>query len=66
MVSVLLEGGPTLAGAFWDDGLIDKVVGYVSPVLLGSGRFPALRSDAITTITAAPRLTLDDVTRFGD
>jgi diaminohydroxyphosphoribosylaminopyrimidine deaminase/5-amino-6-(5-phosphoribosylamino)uracil reductase len=65
VVSVLLEGGPTLAGAFWDDGLIDKVVGYVSPVLLGSGRYPALRSSAIDTITAAPRLTLEDVTRFG-
>jgi diaminohydroxyphosphoribosylaminopyrimidine deaminase/5-amino-6-(5-phosphoribosylamino)uracil reductase len=65
IVSVLLEGGPTLAGAFWDDGLIDKVVGYVSPVLLGSGRYPALRSSAIQTITSAPRLTLEDVTRFG-
>jgi diaminohydroxyphosphoribosylaminopyrimidine deaminase / 5-amino-6-(5-phosphoribosylamino)uracil reductase len=66
VVSVLLEGGPTLAGAFWDDGLIDKVVGYVSPVLLGSGRYPAMRSSAIQTITAAPRLTLEDVTRFGE
>ena len=66
VVSVLLEGGPTLAGAFWDAGLIDKVVGYVSPVLLGSGRYPALRSNAITTIAAAPRLRLDDVTRFGE
>ncbi len=66
VVSVLLEGGPTLAGAFWNDGLIDKVVGYVSPVLLGSGRYPALRSDAIATITAAPRLVLEDVSRFGE
>jgi diaminohydroxyphosphoribosylaminopyrimidine deaminase/5-amino-6-(5-phosphoribosylamino)uracil reductase len=66
VVSVLLEGGPTLAGAFWDDGLIDKVVGYVSPVLLGSGRYPALRSSANQTIAAAARLTLEDVTRFGE
>ncbi len=65
VLSVLLEGGPTLAGAFWNAGLIDKVVGYVSPVLLGSGRYPALRSSAITTITQAPRLVLEDVTRFG-
>ena len=66
VVSVLLEGGPTLAGAFWNAGLIDKVVGYVSPVLLGSGRYPAMRSDAIATITAAPRLVLDEVTRIGE
>ena len=66
VVTVLLEGGPTLAGGFWNDGLIDKVVGYVAPVLLGSGRYPALRSDAIATIAAAPRLVLDEVTRFGE
>jgi hypothetical protein len=42
------------------------VVGYVSPVLLGSGRYPALRSDAIPTIAAAPRLVLDEVTLFGE
>jgi diaminohydroxyphosphoribosylaminopyrimidine deaminase / 5-amino-6-(5-phosphoribosylamino)uracil reductase len=66
VVTVLLEGGPTLAGGFWNDGLIDKVVGYVSPVLLGSGRYPALRSDAIPTIAAAPRLVLDEVTLFGE
>jgi diaminohydroxyphosphoribosylaminopyrimidine deaminase/5-amino-6-(5-phosphoribosylamino)uracil reductase len=66
VVSLLLEGGPTLAGAFWDDGLIDKVVGYVSPVLLGSGRYPALRSSAIETISAAPRLVLADVAVFGE
>jgi diaminohydroxyphosphoribosylaminopyrimidine deaminase / 5-amino-6-(5-phosphoribosylamino)uracil reductase len=66
VVSVLLEGGPTLAGAFWAAGLIDKVIGYVAAVLLGSGRYPAIGAAGIDTIAAAPRLRLDDVTRFGD
>ena len=66
VVSVLLEGGPTLAGAFWAEGLIDKVVGYIAPVLLGSGRFPALLGGGIDTIAAAGRLELIDVTRIGD
>jgi diaminohydroxyphosphoribosylaminopyrimidine deaminase/5-amino-6-(5-phosphoribosylamino)uracil reductase len=66
VVSVLLEGGPTLAGAFWAAGLIDKVIGYIAPVLLGSGAFPALRDAGIPTIAAAGRLRLDDVTRIGD
>ena len=35
---VLLEGGPTLAAAFLRAGLVDEVVAYVAPVLLGSGR----------------------------
>ena len=34
---VLLEGGPTLAAAFLEAGLVDRVVWYVAPVLLGDG-----------------------------
>lgn len=61
---VLLEGGPTLAGAFVRAGLVDRVVGYVAPVLLGAGT-PALGDVGITTIGAALRLETLDVTRFG-
>jgi diaminohydroxyphosphoribosylaminopyrimidine deaminase/5-amino-6-(5-phosphoribosylamino)uracil reductase len=35
--SLLLEGGPTLAGAFLRAGLVDKLLLYVAPVLAGSG-----------------------------
>jgi len=64
VVSVLLEGGPALAGAFLRHGLVDRVVGYVAPALLGAG--PAALGDAgAGTITAAHRLSLDDVTRTG-
>lgn len=53
--SVLLEGGPTLAGAFVAAGLVDKVVGYIAPALLGAG--PAVLGPAgITAITGALRL----------
>ncbi|MBI0385589.1 dihydrofolate reductase family protein, partial [Streptomyces albiflaviniger] len=62
--SVLLEGGPTLAGAFLAAGAVDKVVGYLAPVLLGAG--PAALADAgITTIAQALRLETADVTRLG-
>ena len=62
---VLLEGGPRLAGAMWRTGLIDQVVAYVAPALLGAG--PAALEDAgIGTITDAVRLRLDDITRLGD
>ena len=65
VVSVLLEGGPTLAGAFVRAGLVDRVVGYVAPALLGAG--PAALADAgAGTISAAHRLVLDDVTRTGE
>jgi len=65
VVSVLLEGGPTLAGAFVAAGLVDRVVGYVAPALLGAG-LPALASAGAGTISAVHRLRLDEVTRIGD
>ena len=41
---VLLEGGPRLAAAFVRAGLVDRVVAYVAPALLGSG--PSALGDA--------------------
>ncbi|MGW1432017.1 bifunctional diaminohydroxyphosphoribosylaminopyrimidine deaminase/5-amino-6-(5-phosphoribosylamino)uracil reductase RibD [Streptomyces sp. NPDC002431] len=62
--SVLLEGGPTLAGAFVAAGVVDKVVGYLAPVLLGAG--PAALADAgITTIAEALRLDVTETVRIG-
>ncbi|WP_328335335.1 MULTISPECIES: bifunctional diaminohydroxyphosphoribosylaminopyrimidine deaminase/5-amino-6-(5-phosphoribosylamino)uracil reductase RibD [unclassified Streptomyces] len=62
--SVLLEGGPTLAGSFVAAGAVDRVVGYLAPVLLGAG--PAALADAgITTITEALRLDVTETVRIG-
>jgi diaminohydroxyphosphoribosylaminopyrimidine deaminase/5-amino-6-(5-phosphoribosylamino)uracil reductase len=58
---VLLEGGPTLAGAFLQAGLVDRVVAYVAPVLLGSG-IAALGTAGVDTITQALRVEVEDVT----
>ena len=33
--SLILEGGPTLHGAFWNAGVVDRVQMYVSPQVLG-------------------------------
>ncbi|MEU5209367.1 bifunctional diaminohydroxyphosphoribosylaminopyrimidine deaminase/5-amino-6-(5-phosphoribosylamino)uracil reductase RibD [Streptomyces sp. NPDC020742] len=62
--SVLLEGGPTLAGAFLAARAVDKVVCYLAPVLLGAG--PAALGDAgITTIARALRLEVTGTERLG-
>jgi len=65
VVSVLLEGGPTLAGAFMAAGLIDKVVVYVAPTFLGNGK-NALGDLGIATIGDALRWQIDAVDMFGD
>lgn len=63
--SVLLEGGPALAGAFLRAGLIDTIVWYVAPALLGTG-LPVVSDLGITTMSGAVRLELVDVARVGD
>lgn len=62
--SVLLEGGPVLAGSFVAAGAVDRVVGYLAPVLLGAG--PAALADAgISTISQALRLDVTETVRIG-
>ena len=60
---VWLEGGPRIAGAFWNAGLVDRVIGYIAPAMLGSGR-AALESEATTLADLRP-ITIDDLTMIG-
>ena len=61
---VFLEGGPRLAAAFLAAGLVDEVVAYVAPALLGAGR-AAVADLGITTIVDTLRLDVTDVTTIG-
>lgn len=61
---VLLEGGPTLAAAFLRAGVVDEVVAYLAPKLLGQG-LPTLGALGIDTIADAVELELDDVRQLG-
>ena len=64
VLAALLEGGPRLAGAFLDAGLVDSVVGYIAPALLGGGS-AALESPAASTISDIRRLHITAVERVG-
>lgn len=61
---VFLEGGPTLAAAFLRADLVDEVVCYVAPTLLGAGQ-AAVGDLGIATIGDALALRLTDVTVVG-
>ena len=63
--SVLLEGGPTLAGSFLASGLVDRVVAYIAPALIGGGGVSALAGAGAPSIGAAWRLRLDEIARLG-
>ena len=60
---VWLEGGPRLAGAFWNAGLIDRVIGYIAPAMLGSGR-AALEGEATTLADLRP-IHIHDLRQIG-
>lgn len=61
---VWLEGGPTVAAAFLRAGLVDEVVAYLAPTLLGSGR-PAVADLGVPTLGQALPLRFDEVTPLG-
>ena len=64
VLQILVEGGANLAGSFVRERLVDRVVGYHAPALLGAG--PPVLSDAgVTTLAAALRLRLEDVRQLG-
>lgn len=68
VTSILLEGGPRLAGAFLDAGEIDELRLFMAPVLVGSrtARAP-LEGDGVDAIAEAQRaLTLEHRASGGD
>jgi diaminohydroxyphosphoribosylaminopyrimidine deaminase/5-amino-6-(5-phosphoribosylamino)uracil reductase len=61
---VLLEGGPRLAAAMLDAGLVDEILVYLAPLVLGSGR-SVLEGGAVATLVDAHDAELRSVDRFG-
>ncbi|MFF9099283.1 bifunctional diaminohydroxyphosphoribosylaminopyrimidine deaminase/5-amino-6-(5-phosphoribosylamino)uracil reductase RibD [Streptomyces rubrogriseus] len=63
--SVLVEGGPALAASFVRAGLVDRVVAYVAPLLLGSEGVSATGPLGIGSIREAHRFRITSVDRIG-
>jgi diaminohydroxyphosphoribosylaminopyrimidine deaminase/5-amino-6-(5-phosphoribosylamino)uracil reductase len=62
--SVFVEGGPTLASAFIEAGVVDRFYIYLAPVLLGGNRL-ALTDLGIGTLTERLDLDLVSLERLG-
>ncbi len=62
---VFVEGGPTLASAFVEAGLVDEFLVYLAPTLLG-GDHLALGDLGIGTLAEARRLKIMELERIGD
>lgn len=61
---LLVEGGPRLAASFVDADLVDEVLVYLAPLILGEGR-SAVAGGRIATLAQARRLELRETRRLG-
>lgn len=59
IASVLVEGGAQLAAALLSAGLVDELVAFVAPKLIGGDGVPMLGALGVTRVAEAPEL--DDV-----
>jgi diaminohydroxyphosphoribosylaminopyrimidine deaminase / 5-amino-6-(5-phosphoribosylamino)uracil reductase len=65
--SLLLEGGPTLAGAFLRAGLLDKLLVFVAPKLVGGDDAPPLfAGPGVRSMEDALQLSAVEVERVGE
>jgi len=65
--NVLVEGGAALIGSMFDQGLVDQVLAFIAPKLLGDERgTPALTGLMRDTIDQSTQLQLRDVKRIDD
>lgn len=62
---LLVEGGPALAGWLLKKELVDEIVLYTAPVLLGSGAHGMFDLPQIKTLTDRVSLDIVDVRRIG-
>jgi len=63
---IQLEAGATLAGAFLAQGLVDEVLLYVAPVLLGENARPLFGGLGIEAMTGKLQLDVIDLRRLGE
>jgi diaminohydroxyphosphoribosylaminopyrimidine deaminase/5-amino-6-(5-phosphoribosylamino)uracil reductase len=60
-----VEAGPTLCGALFEANLVDELLLYVAPVLLGDTARPLLALSPLSSIADAHRLHLIDRRQIG-
>jgi diaminohydroxyphosphoribosylaminopyrimidine deaminase/5-amino-6-(5-phosphoribosylamino)uracil reductase len=66
VVQALVEGGATVHGSLLAAGLVDSVVAYVAPKVLGPSALPAFAQRGIGTLADVPSWQLVSATPLGD
>jgi len=66
IVAVLVEGGGKLLGSLFDHCLVDKVLAFISPIIIGGHQATSVGGDGVDNMTKALRLNRVDIKSFGD
>jgi diaminohydroxyphosphoribosylaminopyrimidine deaminase/5-amino-6-(5-phosphoribosylamino)uracil reductase len=62
----LVEGGGKLLGSLFDHHLVDKVLAFISPIIIGGYGAVSVGGNGVDNIAKALRLSRVDVRSFGD
>jgi len=67
IINVMVEGGSTLFASLFEQGLVDKVIAFIAPMIIGGKRANmAVGGEGVERIDQALRLNRVTVERFGD
>ncbi|MFC1952738.1 bifunctional diaminohydroxyphosphoribosylaminopyrimidine deaminase/5-amino-6-(5-phosphoribosylamino)uracil reductase RibD [Chloroflexota bacterium] len=67
ITSVLVEGGGILLGSLFDGGLVDKVIAFITPIIIGgSDAKTAVAGKGVDTVTNSLKLERVKTETFGD
>jgi diaminohydroxyphosphoribosylaminopyrimidine deaminase / 5-amino-6-(5-phosphoribosylamino)uracil reductase len=67
ITSILVEGGGTLIGSLFDDGLVDKVMFFISPKIIGGkDAIGAVMGHGVARLDSAIKLKKVKMRRFGE
>jgi len=67
IVTILVEGGSKLLGSLFDQHLVDKVLVFISPIIIGGNKAKtAVGGDGVASVVDALCLSQVDIKNFGD
>ncbi len=66
IVTVLVEGGGKLLGSLFDYHLVDKVLAFISPIIIGGCEAVGVGGNGVDSMAKALRLTRVDIKTFDD
>jgi diaminohydroxyphosphoribosylaminopyrimidine deaminase/5-amino-6-(5-phosphoribosylamino)uracil reductase len=65
IVNILVEGGGKLLGSLFDHDLVDKVLAFISPIIIGGRKAVGVEGNGVESIAQALRLRRVDIESFG-